>query len=149
MHEQNIICSKTQNTYLEAVICRSSGGLSANEKEEKNTSNDKCHLLVCYCCVRASKEAQLLAWRRLSQQVWEWLTLIYELWVKLLLKHCVTNNCDARSHRYLRCFRLTLFRNKKTKFYFWKLHLWECEYYQKTKLNFGILFGENVMDIYS
>ena len=35
MHEQNIICSKTQNTYLEAVIRRSSGGLSANENEGK------------------------------------------------------------------------------------------------------------------
>ena len=55
------MCSKTQNTYLEAVICRSSGERSANVKEGKNTSNDKCHLLVCYCCVRASKEAQLLA----------------------------------------------------------------------------------------
>ena len=149
MHEQNMICSKTQNTYLEAAICRSSGGLSANEKEGKNTSNDKCHLLVSYCCVRASKEAQLLAWRRLSQQVWGWLTLIYELWVKLLQKHCVTTNCDARIRRYLRCFRLTLFRNKKTNFYFWKLHLLESEYYQNTKLNFGILFGQNVIDIYS
>ena len=56
MHEQNIICSKTQSTYLEAVIRRSSGGLSANEKEGK-----KYIELVCYCCVRASKEAQLLA----------------------------------------------------------------------------------------
>ena len=30
-----------QNTYLKAVICRSRGGLSANEKEGQNTSNDK------------------------------------------------------------------------------------------------------------
>jgi len=29
-----------QNTYLQAVICRSHGELSANEKEGKNTSND-------------------------------------------------------------------------------------------------------------
>ena len=36
-HEQNIICSQTQ---LEAVICRSLGGLSANEKREKFASND-------------------------------------------------------------------------------------------------------------
>ena len=32
-HEQNIICSKT-------LICRSRGGLSANKKKGKNTSND-------------------------------------------------------------------------------------------------------------
>ena len=32
-HEQNIICSKT-------LICRSRGGLSANKKNGKNTSND-------------------------------------------------------------------------------------------------------------
>ena len=35
-YEQNIICSKT----LSAVICRSRGELSANEKEGKNTSYD-------------------------------------------------------------------------------------------------------------
>ena len=32
-HEQNIICSKT-------LICRSRGGISANEKEGRNASND-------------------------------------------------------------------------------------------------------------
>ena len=46
-HEQNIICSQTlmdgiahKQTYLWAVICRSRGGLSANEKKEKFASND-------------------------------------------------------------------------------------------------------------
>ena len=48
-HEQNIICSQTQLddiaheqiiNYFWAVICRSRGGLSSNEKEEKFASND-------------------------------------------------------------------------------------------------------------
>ena len=47
-HEQNIICSKTQldgiaheqTIICEAAICRSRGGLSANEKKEKFASND-------------------------------------------------------------------------------------------------------------
>lgn len=35
-HEQNIACSKTlKPLFLKAVICRSSGGLSANRNEEK------------------------------------------------------------------------------------------------------------------
>ena len=50
-HEQNIICSQTQLddiaheqtiNYFWAVICRSRGGLSSNEKEEK--SLPKSHL---------------------------------------------------------------------------------------------------------
>ena len=52
-HEQNIICSQTLkpntvgqhyawvNHCLKAVICRSRGGLSANEKDEEFPSNDK------------------------------------------------------------------------------------------------------------
>ena len=45
-HEQNSICSQKQlnawaHHYLQAVICRSHGGLSANEKEETFASNDK------------------------------------------------------------------------------------------------------------
>ena len=48
-HEQNIICSQTQLddiaheqtiNYFWAVICRSRGELSSNEKEEKFASND-------------------------------------------------------------------------------------------------------------
>ena len=47
-HVQNIIFSQTkldgiaheQPTICEAVICRSRGGLSANEKKEKFASND-------------------------------------------------------------------------------------------------------------
>ena len=35
-----------QNIYLQAVICRSRGGLSANEKEGKNASNDSKTLLL-------------------------------------------------------------------------------------------------------
>ena len=48
-HEQNIICNKTL-FFTEAVICRSEGGLSANEKEGKNTSNDNlnCSVSVDY-----------------------------------------------------------------------------------------------------
>ena len=38
-HEQNIICSKT-------LFCRSHGGLSANEKEGKNPS-DENRLYIC------------------------------------------------------------------------------------------------------
>jgi len=42
-HEQYIICSQTQLdniAHWQTVICRSHGGLSANEKEEKFASND-------------------------------------------------------------------------------------------------------------
>ena len=48
-HEQNIIWSQTQLddiaheqtiNYFWAVICRSRGGLSSNEREEKFASND-------------------------------------------------------------------------------------------------------------
>ena len=48
-HEQNIVCSQTKlddtacesaDHYLQAVICRSRGGLSANKKEEKLVTND-------------------------------------------------------------------------------------------------------------
>ena len=44
-HEQYIICSQTQldnigRPVFVAVICRSHGGLSANEKEETFASND-------------------------------------------------------------------------------------------------------------
>ena len=47
-HEQNIICSQKKvgrhceraDHYLQAVICRSRGGLSADKKEEKLVAND-------------------------------------------------------------------------------------------------------------
>ena len=45
-HEQNIICSQSwtvlrmSRNYAQAVICRSRGGLSVNEKKEKFASND-------------------------------------------------------------------------------------------------------------
>ena len=44
-HEQNSICSQKQlnaraHHYLQAVICRSHGGFSANEKEETFASNN-------------------------------------------------------------------------------------------------------------
>ena len=45
-HEQNIILQL--NTYLLAVICRSRGELSADEKEGKNTSNDNNHYCVYF-----------------------------------------------------------------------------------------------------
>ena len=43
-YEQNIICSQTQLddiAHEQTIICRSSGGLSVNEKEEKLVSSDK------------------------------------------------------------------------------------------------------------
>ena len=48
-HEKNIICSQTQlddiahEQTIIAVICRSRGGLSVNEKEEKFASNENVH----------------------------------------------------------------------------------------------------------
>ena len=42
-HEQNIICSQTQLdgiAHEQTIICRTRGGLSANEKKEKFASND-------------------------------------------------------------------------------------------------------------
>ena len=42
-HEQNIICSQTLLdgiAHEQTIICRSRGGLSANEKKEKFASND-------------------------------------------------------------------------------------------------------------
>ena len=52
MHERKIFCSQTQmdqhwawaDHYLKVDICRSCGGLSANEQEEKFALNDN----VCY-----------------------------------------------------------------------------------------------------
>jgi len=44
-YEQNIICNQTQLHDIEheqTIICRSRGGLSSNEKEEKSVSNDEC-----------------------------------------------------------------------------------------------------------
>ena len=42
-HKQNIICSQTLLdgiAHEQTIICRSRGGLSANEKKEKFASND-------------------------------------------------------------------------------------------------------------
>ena len=50
-HEQNIICSQTQLddiAHEQTIICRSSGGLSGNEKEEKLVSNDKKAALIMH-----------------------------------------------------------------------------------------------------
>ena len=50
-HEQNIICSQTQLddiAHEQTIICRSSGGLSGNEKEEKLASNDKKAALIMH-----------------------------------------------------------------------------------------------------
>ena len=44
-HELNIICSKTL-ICRQLIICRSRGGLSANEKEGKNTSNDNNYQIM-------------------------------------------------------------------------------------------------------
>ena len=43
-HEQNIICSK--ELICRQLFCRSRGGLSANEKKGKNTSNDNQFCLL-------------------------------------------------------------------------------------------------------
>ena len=50
-HVQNIICSQTQLddiAHEQTIICRSSGGLSGNEKEEKLVSNDKKAALIMH-----------------------------------------------------------------------------------------------------
>ena len=50
-HEQNIICSQTQLddiAHEQTIICRSSGGLSGNEKEEKLASNDEKAALIMH-----------------------------------------------------------------------------------------------------
>ena len=54
-HEQNIICSQTQLDGIAheqiiictSVICRSRGGLSANDKKEKFASNDNMGSVSC------------------------------------------------------------------------------------------------------
>ena len=50
-HVQNIICSQIQLddiAHEQTIICRSSGGLSGNEKEEKLVSNDKKAALIMH-----------------------------------------------------------------------------------------------------
>ena len=50
-YEQNIICSQTQLddiAHEQTIICRSSGGFSASEKEEKLASNDKKAALILH-----------------------------------------------------------------------------------------------------
>ena len=50
-HVHNIICSQTQLddiAHEQTIICRSSGGLSGNEKEEKLASNDKKATLIMH-----------------------------------------------------------------------------------------------------
>ena len=50
-HVQNIICSQTQLddiAHEQTIICRSSGGLSGNEKEEKLASNDEKAALIMH-----------------------------------------------------------------------------------------------------
>ena len=86
MHEQIVICRQTQ---LDDIVndCRSRGGLSANEKEEKFASNDN---YVIYSFSDQSfykgsriQPAQLSMFRLL----WQWslmLTFLYIARVKQL-----------------------------------------------------------------
>ena len=50
-HDQSIICSQTQLddiAHEQTIICRSSGAVSGNEKEEKLASNDKKAALIMH-----------------------------------------------------------------------------------------------------